>query len=271
MIRRLQKNISYGIIAFKIINFKPYYCLVCRKDSFSYSEFLRSKYELEDVNGIYRILKYMTKDEHSKLLNKDFETMWDELWLLDKKKIHSGKFKKEFNNSKYKFETLKKGYFTTYYLDKKEKYKKFIKLDNIFNEFKINNEEIYLEPEWGFPKGKKNENETDIDCAKREFFEETNIDTKYLEFLDYEPIIETFIADNLQEYTHIYYLAKCPNDLEMKIDTNNYNQISEISQIKWFNLEEAKAKFRDYNSEKKNILEVIDSYLNQLIKNNDTK
>jgi 8-oxo-dGTP pyrophosphatase MutT (NUDIX family) len=30
-----------------------------------------------------------------------------------------------------------------------------------------------MEPEWGFPKGRRNYNEKDIDCALREFSEET--------------------------------------------------------------------------------------------------
>ena len=33
----------------------------------------------------------------------------------------------------------------------------------------------YNYPEWGFPKGRKNENETNLDCAKREFIEETGL------------------------------------------------------------------------------------------------
>ncbi len=257
MIKRQQKNISYGIIAYKIIDNNPLYCLVCRKDSFTYSEFLRSKYELEDVDSIYRIIKFMTKDEHKKLLNSDFETMWDNLWFLDKKMIYSGKFKKEFTNSKYKFETLKKGYTTTIHTDLGIKIKKHIKLDNILKELENNKEFIYDEPEWGFPKGKKNENESSIECAKREFFEETNIPLSNLTFTNMNTITEKFIADNLQEYTHIYYLARCPPDLEISIDKDNLIQTSEISKIKWFTFEEALNKIREYNVEKKEILKQV--------------
>lgn len=267
MFKRQQKNISYGIIAFKIVDNKPQYCMVCRKDSFSYSEFLRSKYELEDVDSIYRILKFMTKDEQNKLLTKDFESMWDELWVLDKKKIHSGKFKKEFNNSKYKFETLRRGYMTTIHTDLGVKYKKHIKLETILKEFEDSKQDIYLEPEWGFPKGKKNENEGDFDCAKREFFEETNIQLNNLKFLNHPPIVEKFLADNLQEYTHIYYLAQCPEGLNLNIDKENYNQISEISQLSWFTYEEAHNKIRDYNKEKKEVLDLVDKLIHDMITN----
>ena len=267
MIHRQLKNISYGLITFRIIDSKPEYCMVCRKDSFTYSEFLRSKYELEDVESVYRILKYMTKNEHQKLLQSDFETMWNDLWVLDKTKIHTGKFKKEYNNSKYKFETLKKGYTTTIHTDLGEKSKKYIKLENILKEFEDTQQTIYLEPEWGFPKGKKNENETDFECAKREFFEETNLNSDKLTFIQHTPIIEKFIADNLQEYIHIYYLAQCPSNIELTLDSQNYNQISEISQIKWFSYEEALEKIRDYSLEKKEILNMAHQIINQIIIN----
>lgn len=266
MIKREQKNISYGIIPFRILNHTIEYCLVCRKDSFSYSEFLRSKYELEDVDSIYRILKFMTKEEHNKLLTTNFETMWDELWFLDKKKIYSGRFKKEFNNSKYKFETLKKGYTTTIHTDLGVKSKKYIKLENILNDFIVNNEPVYLEPEWGFPKGKKNENELDIECAKREFFEETNIEICNLEFVNHLPIVEKFIADNLQEYTHIYYLAKCLSNTNLTLNRENYYQVSEISNLQWFTYEEAMNRIRYYSVEKKEVLTNIHDYLINSIK-----
>jgi 8-oxo-dGTP pyrophosphatase MutT (NUDIX family) len=46
-------------------------------------------------------------------------------------------------------------------------------LDIILNEIK----EYWDTPEWGFPKGKKNRNENDRECAIREFREETNIES----------------------------------------------------------------------------------------------
>lgn len=260
MYRRQQKNISYGVIAFKIIDNIPYYLMVCRKDSFAFSEFIRGKYELEDVDSIYRNLHFMTTQEKNKILNNDFEYLWDNLWVLDKKKIYSGKFKKELIHSKYKFDTLKKGYLTTIHTDLGIKKKKYIKLEEILGEIKKNGLE-FEEPEWGFPKGKKNENESDFDCAKREFYEECNISLQNLQFLSVTPIIEKFMADNLQEYIHVYYLAKCNPDIDVTIDKDNYNQISEISNIQWLTYEQASKKIREYNIEKKNILTLVHNYI----------
>lgn len=255
------KNTSYGVIAYKIINNTPYYCLVCRKDSFSYSEFVRGKYELEDVNSVYRVLKYMTETEKNKLMVSDFENLWDNLWILDKKKIYSGKFKREFSNSKYKFDTLKRGYITTVHIDVGIKKKHFIKLENVLKDISMNYKEVYLEPEWGFPKGKKNENENPFECAKREFQEETNVPSSYLNFVNLPPITEKFIADNLQEYTHIYYLANCPSNINLNFNSDNFFQLSEISSIGWFSIDEVLSKIRSYNIEKINVIKQIHNFL----------
>jgi 8-oxo-dGTP pyrophosphatase MutT (NUDIX family) len=235
--------------------------MVCRKDSFSLSEFLRGKYELEDVNSIYRMFRYMTIPEYDMIQKMDFEALWDNLWLIDKKKIYNGKFKKEFQQSKYKFETLKKGYYTMFHSDLGVKSKRFIKLENIINEIAVSGCELFCEPEWGFPKGKKNENENDFDCARREFYEETNVPLEKLRFVRKPPLEERFIADNLQEYVHIYYLAECPEDLELSVDPKNETQILEVSKIKWFDYDDAIKNLRDYNQEKKKLLNEVNKYL----------
>jgi 8-oxo-dGTP pyrophosphatase MutT (NUDIX family) len=262
---RRNKNISYGLIVYKLNNNEPYYCLICRKDSFTFSEFIRGKYELEDVDGIYRIFRYMTEAEKDKILKNEFEYLWDNLWILDKKKIHTGKFKREFNNSKYKFDTLKRGYNTTIYLDNSKKCKKYVKLSEILSDINKGNFEKYYEPEWGFPKGKKNENENNFDCAQREFQEETNIPINILQFINHPPLVEKFIADNLQEYTHVYYIANCPSDINVSFDSNNYFQISEISSINWFNYHDVLNKIRSYNIEKKQIITQVDIFVRQNI------
>ena len=51
------------------------------------------------------------------------------------------------------------------------KSKKENSLDQIINECNI----IYIEKDWGFPKGRRNLRESDYDCALREFEEETDI------------------------------------------------------------------------------------------------
>ena len=65
--------------------------------------------------------------------------------------IKSKIYIKEYNKSKKNFKILK---------------------DNNFYDGLITK---YEEPEWEFPKGQRNNDETKIDCGIREFEEETNI------------------------------------------------------------------------------------------------
>ena len=251
---RSPKNISYGIIVYKIINKIPYYCLICRRDSFTYSEFIRGKYQLEDIDTIKRMLLYMTEDEHKKLFSNDFDTLWRTLWLLDKKNPICHGFKRDFNQSRYKFDTLTKGYYTTIHLGVGHREKQFIKLENLINEIHSN---VFKEPEWGFPKGKKNKNESPIDCAKRELLEETNIKIIDQELNTESQYEEKFIADNSLEYSHIYYTYECSPDTKLEYDNTNIHQLSEISKIEWSTYEDAVNKIRKYNIEKKKVLTQI--------------
>ena len=255
------KNISYGIIVYKLINNEPYYCLICRKDSFTYSDFIRGKYQLEDVESIYRMITYMTETEKEIIASSDFNTLWGKLWTLNENRTLSHSFIKECNQSKYKFDTLKKGYYTVVHLDLGKREKQLIKLENILNNVE---KKGFIEPEWGFPKGKKNKNESPIECAKREFFEETNIsirDEQLDTSIQYE---EKFIGDNLILYSHIYYLAKCSPDTLLEYDSNNIHQFTEISKIQWLTYDDCINKIRPYSIEKLNVLKEVH---NTLIKN----
>ena len=143
-------NVSYGIVIYKLINKIPYYCFICRKHSYTYSEFLRGKYQLEDVDTIYKMFSYMTEPEKINITNSDFDILWNNIWVLDKKKTVSYKFKKEYNHSKYKFDILKKGYFTTVHLDIGKREKRFIQLDNILTELANRNIPKYFEYVFNF-------------------------------------------------------------------------------------------------------------------------
>ena len=86
-----------------------------------------------------------------------------------------------------------------------------------------------LEGFWGFPKGHIEENETDIQTAIREVKEETNLDVKIISTKTYE---SKYIINNEINKTVVYFVAK-PISSDIKM------QESEISNIKWFDFDEA--------------------------------
>ena len=211
-----------------------------RKYSFNYIVLLRGKYKLSNIEEIKRLLSLMTKTEHQKLLNSDFDELWNELWQdTSNSKIYI----KEYNKSKKYFKILK---------------------DNNFYDGLITK---YEEPEWEFPKGQRNNDETKIDCAIREFEEETNILRKNITILDrINGIEEEYIGTDNKTYLHTYYLSTIKNNEEDLNLLGNFQQ-NEIGDIKWLSLHEALNKTRDYHNSKKELIYKTYFFILNLIKN----
>ena len=251
--------ISYGIICFKISHdfdkniSQPLYLMVNRKDSLSFVEFIRGKYELYNKSYISQLFDNMTIDEIELLkTTSNFDELWMNMWNKNsvEDSISNKNYTKEYNESKEKFEILKKGY----YIKSADKPDCHI----IYSKLIEKACPQYNETEWGFPKGRRNFNENDIYCAIREFKEETGINPKSIRLLsNVKPLEEIFSGSNKIRYKHVYYPAKYNN-----FDTYGTAAIcKEIKQVKWFTYDEAMNKIRDFNIERKELLK----RLNQII------
>ena len=129
-----------------------------------------------------------------------------------------------------------------------------------------NHRSKYSEPEWGFPKGRRNNCEKDIDCAIREFEEETGMKRENIQFVqNIYTLEENFTGSNLKSYKHKYYLAYIPFEKSRKM--SNF-QKSEIGDMKWFSIDMCLNTIRDYNFEKKDIVKrvhyIVSNYFNKM-------
>lgn len=240
--------ISYGIMLFKYINKKLFLLLIQRKDSISYIEFIRGKYSITNTSKLLTILSNITKQELNNILTHNFDYLWNSLWSSNLNTSSAKKFEKEYASSLRKFNFIKSSSNT-------------INIYDILTVLKIN----YNDTEWGIPKGRRNLNESDINVAKREFEEETNINLSQYEILDYiSPIRERFIGTNNIKYDHIYYIGICKNNIIPYIDKNNINQIIEIKNINFFTKEDAIKNIRKYEIEKKKIINIGFNIVNNL-------
>jgi 8-oxo-dGTP pyrophosphatase MutT (NUDIX family) len=149
-------------------------------------------------------------------------------------------------------------------------------LDNLIE----NSTTRWTEPEWGFPKGRRNYQEKDIDCALREFSEETGYDaSKLVVMQNIIPYEEIFMGSNVKTYKHKYYVAYFPlqneNDIN-KFDTSSSLasstsstvhspkfQKTEVSKMAWFSFDECIKHIRPYNLEKINILRNLNNALKE--------
>jgi hypothetical protein len=236
---------SIGIIAFRYNNSHSHfeYLLIQRNDSFGFVEFIRGKYPLYNLQYLQTLINEMTFEEKNKILTMKFEDMWKLLWG----DFSNGQYRNEETTSKEKFEYLKKG----------------IKIKDI--EYNIesliaSSNTKWTEPEWGFPKGRRNYQEKDIDCGIREFTEETGYSSNDFKLIEnIIPYEEIFIGSNIKSYKHKYYLACMTNNT---LDIQDY-QKSEVKNIKWMSFDECLNYIRPYNLEKINIIEKINKVLQE--------
>ncbi len=211
--------ISLGILPFTIYEGTLRYLMICRKDSFGYVEFIRGKYPLYDKMYILNIIDEMSIIEKNKLLENDFDFLWHDLWG----QFPAPQYKNEEEVARNKFEQLKRG---------------ILDNDNYSLETLIKSSKTtWLNPEWGFPKGRRNYQENDIPAALREFQEETGISSDVIDIVqNIIPFEEIFVGSNFRAYKHKYYLAYInPEIMDEKL---NY-QKSEVSKIKWMSLEQS--------------------------------
>lgn len=234
---------SYGIILFRYINNQYEYLMVRRKNSFGFIDFIRGKYNINNVYYLQNMIDEMSNEEKKNIINEPFDKLWNKIISN-----YNNSFKNEKLNSKKNFELLKSGLMIN---------NKLIKLNELVNNSITN----FNDTEWEFPKGRRNLNEKDIDCAKREFQEETGISYKYINIIDnILPFEELFIGTNLKSYKYKYYIAFI--DKNINLNYNNY-QLNEISKIEWKNIDECLNIIRPYNLEKKQLIININNVLEQ--------
>ena len=240
---------SYGIILFRSSEKGLQFLMIRRKDTFGYIDFIRGKYSPYNLEHIQRIINEMSIYEKERILSSSFEELWYLMWG----ETNNSQYKSEECNSLKKYEMLKTGIFVN-----AEKY--------TLNDIVIRSNTKWQETEWEFPKGRRNYQEKDMDCALREFEEETGISHKKIQIVEnIMPFEETFIGTNYKSYKHKYFLAYINENENDDTDNLLENfQTSEVSKLEWKTIDECQQSIRPYNLEKKklisNIYKVLQEY-----------
>lgn len=241
---------SYGIIAFKILPDKTIqYLLIRRKDSLGYVDFIRGKYPLNNVEYLTNMIHEMTIEERNRISRQNFSTLWIDLWGDTCK---SGSYQRiEEKISSDKLKQLKEGITISEH---------FYNLDTLI----ANSTSTWNEPEWGFPKGRRNYMENDMECALREWEEETGYSRKNLKLIkNLLPLEEIFTGSNYKSYKHKYYIAQfCKPLLHDNCDSF---EKKEVGKMEWKNYHGAYLTIRSYNFEKKKLLQNLNHILSTYI------
>jgi len=210
------------------------YCLVKRRHTMNYIQFIRGLYDITEIDNIILMFKRMTIEEYNRIKTLKFRELWDNLWLNIP---YKNDYINDYGIAKFKFDFIKNN------------------MINLLDKYKTK----YEMSEWGFPKGRRNDYESNLNCAIREFEEETGIDKNNIIILDrLYPLIEETIGSNGKSYKMIYYFGIInDNNVEANLDENNILQTLEIGDIKFLSYTEALNNIREYNIEKKQILESL--------------
>ena len=236
---------SIGIIVYRKHKGQIQYLMIRRKDTLGFIEFIRGKYSIYNKEYILNLLNEMTMDEKTKLKSDTFSALWNNIWSMSDNKKSNLQYKNEESISYEKYNALKSGI-----VIQNDPNEVIYTLDSLLDE----SVSQWNEPEWGFPKGKRNMNEKDYDCALREFYEETGYDKKYLKLIEnILPFEEIFMGSNYKSYKHKYFLMYMEEEVRLNHIYDNF----EVSKIEWKNYNECVDCIRDYNLEKKRIIENI--------------
>lgn len=234
---------SYGIIVFRKSIEGLQFLMIRRKDSFGYIDLMRGKYSPYNTYQIQNIINEMSVIEKERILNKPFEELWEKMWG----DCTNSLYKNEEQTSAKKLELIKNGVTIN---------DEIITLKDIVQNSNTN----WNETEWEFPKGRRNHKEKDLECALREFEEETGIAQHKITIIENMlPFEEIFIGTNHKSYKHKYFLAYM-NDVENNM--SNF-QITEVSKLEWKTIDDCLESIRPYNLEKRNLIININKLLQE--------
>jgi len=235
------------------------YLMIRRKDTLGYIDFMRGKYSIYNRPYILNMLTQMTREEKTRMRSGDFGLLWQSVWgkplptATTVLEPSLNQYRSEELTSREKYNLLYEGVVSSH--------SQYTLLD-LIDASEDPQSPSWDEPEWGFPKGRRNPQEKDYDCALREFAEETGISAQHLHNIqNLMPYEEIFTGSNYKSYKHKYYV--------MFLDSSQYDcsrenfEKSEVSKMEWKTLEQAEQCIRAYNLEKIRLLRHIDRTLRQ--------
>ena len=244
--------LSCGNLIFRKDTEEPQVLMIQRKDSLCFIEFIRGKYDVFNIDYIQILFDKFTVDEKRCIINNSFDELWSTLWMIDIGNIQKNS---DYHKGHDKFMRLRTGFH-------------FKKRDIFINlqYFVDNSKTTYMMTEWEFPKGRRNHRESDLECAKREFNEETNYkDEDYKLIMNVEPFTEEFVGENRVRYKYLYYIGYLTNlEKEVFIDSTNKDQVTELKDIKWVTKRESLEMIRDYHHTRFKIINNIFNFIDSL-------
>ena len=203
------------------------FLLVERKDTIGFLNLIQGNYPDLDIHKNKKLIKYvseLTCEEREKITQFSF----DELWNI------AGSERRD-------------------YIKAKEKWNKLNLIDILSLSACL-----YQEADYIMPKGRLKYGETVEECAIREFCEETGYIKSDIELTTIPYYEERFIGTDGKKYKNVFFVAKVKkHSLVTTRLGEDINQMKEVRNIGWFNMDDCKTIMRSYHIEKIKILEHV--------------
>ena len=227
---------SYGVACCRLNRNKLEVLVVHKRTTFSFVDFVLGHYRKGDDDKILYFLDHMSAEEKLDIWTLDFGRIWFRIWLVDPDSTLVGHEGLKLSEERYeRYNKCKNQFHDNFVRDRGEKIRQLL------------SRSTNLETLWELPKGRlENGQERPLNCAIREFQEETGISPMEYEILDGEESYRCAIRGEKVEYRTSYYLAvihsssKWNNPKNIKMNYNNPHQISEVIGMQWMDLDKIK-------------------------------
>lgn len=211
----LKPRISCGVIPWRYshVSKQIEYLMIQRRDSIAFVDICRGNFQLNNKKYIIKLLRNCRLDELQKLHGNIIDVGSIGSWVTS----ISNKLRMLYDMPWFAYE-----------------------VNRIMVMKKMGR--LPLSLGWGFPKGKRNFNESDLKCARREFEEETGYrfirgrwDWTNANSGKLMKIKEMFTGTNGLRYEYRFYVAEC-TDLFLPdpiVNPDVPNQFYEVRDVKW--------------------------------------
>lgn len=218
---RLTEKCSFGVACCRFNGNKPEILLVKRRYTYAFHAFVYGMYSPENQSSLMNLLNKMTVDEKVILKKIDFMAAWSHIWIakydVSRYERLEAKFKRNFPNGGLKLKDA------------------------------IARSEDGAQLVWEIPKGQRkqrDQKESDIHAAIREFYEETGIEKRQYTIFPLATRTNNFIDDNIR-YVQKYFFAYTDQVINPQVRLITNAQVEEISGIKWMPIEEIRVVDQD--------------------------
>jgi 8-oxo-dGTP pyrophosphatase MutT (NUDIX family) len=243
----MKTKTSYGIALAKYnkaANNNVEILLIKKRYTYAFFELVMAHYKKGDLKYIKYMFDNMSYSEKIDIMSMQFSRLWSRIHHSDPERFYN--IVDVYKNNNFSNSTIEQRYSEAeqykLYIEKKNKFEKSFLKDGGKKLRTLIHQSSDAKVIWEMPKGGKNGNESNIDCAIREFYEETSVKSnKYRILHDVPPLIDSFV-DNDIIYKTVYYIAMLRNNdnFAPSINYRNFSQVTEVEEIKWVSLAEIK-------------------------------